>query len=139
MSEEEVTTAFMDVTGAPDPESRLASTLTSVLHITTPPKSSDVHTLIYSNITDTMEGNVIGMTPADEESVYGVVLGVSIIAVLMVILFVSIVLVRYISHQKGTYYTNEEDFVFKSDPDMQEIPESPEYDEDSEVAEDDDS
>ncbi|TRY69767.1 hypothetical protein DNTS_021675 [Danionella cerebrum] len=46
MSEEEVTTAFMDVTGAPDPESRLASTLTSVLHITTPPKSSDVHTLI---------------------------------------------------------------------------------------------
>lgn len=41
------------------------------------------------------------------------------------ILIMMIVVLRYIAHQKGSYYTHEEALVFKSDPEVQ-VPESPE-------------
>ncbi len=48
------------------------------------------------------------------------------------ILLIMIVVLRFMAHQKGTYYTHEENLAFKSDPEMQEVtddledPENPE-------------
>lgn len=42
------------------------------------------------------------------------------------ILLMMVMVLRYIAHQKGTYYTNEEDLAFKSDPEEQDVSESPE-------------
>jgi len=40
------------------------------------------------------------------------------------ILLMMVMVLRYIAHQKGTYYTNEEDLAFKSDPEVQDVSES---------------
>lgn len=48
------------------------------------------------------------------------------------ILLMMVMVLRYIAHQKGTYYTNEEDLAFKSDPEVQDVSESPEDPEDPE-------
>lgn len=87
-----------------------------------------------SNVTDTEEDPSIGMA-SSTESVYAVLLGVSVIAVVVMILLIMIVVLRFMAHQKGTYYTQEENLAFKSDPEMQEVtddledPENPEEEE----------
>lgn len=40
------------------------------------------------------------------------------------ILLMMIVVLRYHYHQKGSYYTHEEALVFKSDSEVQDVPES---------------
>uniref|UniRef100_A0A673L8I5 Neurexin/syndecan/glycophorin C domain-containing protein n=1 Tax=Sinocyclocheilus rhinocerous TaxID=307959 RepID=A0A673L8I5_9TELE len=44
----------------------------------------------------------------------------SVIAVVVMILLIIIVVLRFMAHQKGTYYTHEEALAFKSDPEVQE-------------------
>lgn len=46
-----------------------------------------------------------------------------------------IVVLRYVAHQKGTYYTHEEALTFKSDPDVQIVQEIQDSQEDSEEGE----
>uniref|UniRef100_A0A673KKV4 Neurexin/syndecan/glycophorin C domain-containing protein n=1 Tax=Sinocyclocheilus rhinocerous TaxID=307959 RepID=A0A673KKV4_9TELE len=46
--------------------------------------------------------------------------GISVIAVVVMILLIMIVVLRFMAHQKGTYYTHEETLAFKSDPEVQE-------------------
>ncbi|XP_039538430.1 glycophorin-C [Pimephales promelas] len=62
--------------------------------------------------------------PIADESVNFGLLGVSVIAVFVMILLMMVMVLRYIAHQKGTYYTNEEDLAFKSDPEVQDVSES---------------
>lgn len=84
-----------------------------------------------SDITDTMEDPMIGMASSTD----AVLLGVSVIAVVVMILLIMIVVLRFMAHQKGTYYTHEENLAFKSDPEVQEVtedledPENPEEEE----------
>lgn len=48
------------------------------------------------------------------------------------ILLIMIVVLRFMAHQKGTYYTHEEKLAFKNEPEVQEVtedledPENPE-------------
>lgn len=62
----------------------------------------------------------------------GLLLGVSIVAVFVVILLLVIVVLRYMAHQKGTYYTHEEALTLKSDPDVKIVQEVKDIQEDSE-------
>ncbi|XP_050951028.1 uncharacterized protein LOC127153812 isoform X2 [Labeo rohita] len=82
-----------------------------------------------------MEDPMIGMA-SSTESVAGVLLGVSIIAAFVIILLISVVILRFMAHQKGTYYTHEEALAFKSDPEMLEVTEDPEDPEEPEDPED---
>uniref|UniRef100_A0A672PC22 Si:ch211-227m13.1 n=1 Tax=Sinocyclocheilus grahami TaxID=75366 RepID=A0A672PC22_SINGR len=41
----------------------------------------------------------------------------------VMILLIMIVVIRFMAHQKGTYYTHEETLAFKSDPEVQEVTE----------------
>lgn len=76
--------------------------------------------------------NVTYAAPIADESVHLIILGVSVIAVFVMILLMMVMVLRYIAHQKGTYYTNEEDLAFKSDPEEQDVSESPEDPEEEE-------
>lgn len=42
------------------------------------------------------------------------------------ILLIMIVVLRFMAHQKGTYYTHEENLAFKNDPEVTEDLEDPE-------------
>lgn len=95
-----------------------------------------LHNDTSGEITNATKVGPIGSSSIADESVYGILLGVSVIAVLVTIVLISVVVLRYISHQKGTYYTNEEALVFKSDPEMQDMPESQDDEELSEDADD---
>ncbi|XP_051549198.1 glycophorin-C-like [Myxocyprinus asiaticus] len=85
-----------------------------------------------NNVTDTTEGQLIEMAPAIFESVDSILLGVSLLAVAVVLLLLLLVVLRYIAHQKGTYYTHEEALALKSDPEVQEVQNMPEEPEEEE-------
>ncbi|KAK9967692.1 hypothetical protein ABG768_002071 [Culter alburnus] len=71
--------------------------------------------------------NATYMAPSAEsadESVNLILIGVSVIAVVVMILLMMLVVLRYHYHQKGSYYTHEEALAFKSDPEVQDVPES---------------
>ncbi|KAK2906838.1 hypothetical protein Q8A67_005823 [Cirrhinus molitorella] len=88
-----------------------------------------------TNIISAMEDPTIGIA-SSTESVDHVLLGISAIAVFVMILLIVLVIFRFMAHQKGTYYTNEEALAFKSDPEVQEVTEDPEDPVDSEDPED---
>ncbi|XP_067270881.1 glycophorin-C-like [Pseudorasbora parva] len=70
--------------------------------------------------------NATYVAPIADQSEQLILLGVSVIAVVVMILLMMIVVLRYLAHQKGTYYTNEEALAFKSNPEVQDALESPE-------------
>ncbi|KAK7126691.1 hypothetical protein R3I94_018015 [Phoxinus phoxinus] len=76
--------------------------------------------------------NATYAAPIADESVHLIIAGVSLIAVFVMILLMMVIVLRYIAHQKGTYYTNEEDIAFKSDPEVEDVSESPEDPEEEE-------
>uniref|UniRef100_A0A8C1JGS5 Uncharacterized protein n=1 Tax=Cyprinus carpio TaxID=7962 RepID=A0A8C1JGS5_CYPCA len=51
---------------------------------------------------------------------------VSVIAAAVMILLIIIVVLRFMAHQKGTYYTHEEALAFKGDPEVQDFTEDSE-------------
>ncbi|KAI7790975.1 hypothetical protein IRJ41_006138 [Triplophysa rosa] len=88
--------------------------------------------IAVSNLTDTMEDHMADVAQAIFESVEAALLGVSVVAVVVVILLLMIVVLRYMAHQKGTYYTHEEALTFESDPDVQIVQDIQDIQEDSE-------
>lgn len=125
----------MESTSPPVSHRPASHIYTSAPEISEPAAVSLFHNDTSGEITNATKVDTVGFSSIADESVYGILLGVSVIAVLVTIVLISVVVLRYISHQKGTYYTYEESLVFKSDPEMLDMPESPD---DEELSEDQD-